>query len=220
MVATSIILFPKPNSKDVLLGLAVLTSTATIFRPELAALLIPLGFQSVFLFPSKSPRHASFSKSVIACSLSVMAGLVITGTVDKYFWADQWNLSSTSPASTSSIVSLISKYPFLWPEGQGFVFNVLHGKSSDWGTSPWYFYPVMSLPKILSLAYPFALYELAASLLNARSMEGMEGGLKGLGFVVLIQMGLMSLLGHKEWRFLIYGVPIWDLLAVLGWDRV
>ncbi|KAL0953154.1 hypothetical protein HGRIS_004417 [Hohenbuehelia grisea] len=87
--------------------------------------------------------------------------------------------------------------PPLWPELASIWFNVWQGKSADWGVSPYHTYITSALPKLLLTAFPLALLSPFTPLL-----------LPAITFVLL-----MSLLGHKEWRFIVYIVPIFDVAA-------
>ncbi|KAJ6171193.1 Alpha-1-6-mannosyltransferase subunit (Ecm39) [Penicillium chermesinum] len=99
----------------------------------------------------------------------------------------------------------------LWPELEAFVFNVVHGQSSEWGIEPWSFYFLNALPRLLLnpatylLALPIALRQPATrhpalSLLTP-----------SLTFVALY-----SFMPHKEWRFIIYIIPALTASAALG----
>jgi alpha-1,6-mannosyltransferase len=124
-----------------------------------------------------------------------------------------------------------------WPEGASLIFNVVEGQSVQWGVSPlhpigsisrikllidlhiymysktipppgsfpiqvmpWHFYFTSSLPKLLGITYPLALL---GFVLNRKIFL--------LGACTLVFLVAMSCLGHKETRFIIYIVPVWNL---------
>ncbi|CAA7269473.1 unnamed protein product [Cyclocybe aegerita] len=93
----------------------------------------------------------------------------------------------------------------LWPEFSGIYFNVFEGKSSEWGTSPPLTYFVLSLPKLLAAGLPLSIFGLIVDR-QARSLI----------IPPLVFISLMSCLGHKEWRFIVYTVPIFNIAASLG----
>ncbi|EPQ52524.1 hypothetical protein GLOTRDRAFT_79634 [Gloeophyllum trabeum ATCC 11539] len=93
----------------------------------------------------------------------------------------------------------------LWPEFSGLYFNVYQGKSADWGVSPAHTYFTSFLPKILLSALPL-------SLLGA----AIDGRVREILFGPLVFVGLISALGHKEWRFVIYAVPMFNVAAARG----
>ncbi|CAG8475097.1 8079_t:CDS:2 [Diversispora eburnea] len=78
----------------------------------------------------------------------------------------------------------------MWPEGFVFYFNAILGKSIEWG--------VISGP--LSILSMFVDARTRRFLLPAISL------IIGLSFI-----------GHKEWRFIVYTVPIFNICAAIGW---
>lgn len=97
---------------------------------------------------------------------------------------------------------------WMWAEGAVFWFNAIEGKSVAWGVSPWYTYFTLLLPKIAIVSMPLAL---VATVIEPRFRRYM--------LPATVFVSLYSLLGHKEWRFVIYVVPILNLGAaiVLSW---
>ncbi|KAF9126219.1 hypothetical protein BGW39_006788 [Mortierella sp. 14UC] len=93
---------------------------------------------------------------------------------------------------------------WMWAEGAVFWFNAIEGKSVAWGVSPWYTYFLVLLPKIAGLALPLAL---AGTVVEQR----LRRYLLPAGVFVT----LYSFLGHKEWRFVIYVVPLLNLGAAI-----
>ncbi|KAF9574050.1 dolichyl-P-Man:Man(7)GlcNAc(2)-PP-dolichol alpha-1,6-mannosyltransferase [Mortierella alpina] len=93
---------------------------------------------------------------------------------------------------------------WMWAEGAVFWYNAILGKSVAWGISPWHTYFTQLLPKISGLALPLAL---AAVVVEQRFRRYM--------LPAGVFVGLYSFLGHKEWRFVIYVVPILNLGAAI-----
>ncbi|KAF9943053.1 dolichyl-P-Man:Man(7)GlcNAc(2)-PP-dolichol alpha-1,6-mannosyltransferase [Mortierella alpina] len=93
---------------------------------------------------------------------------------------------------------------WMWAEGAVFWYNAVLGKSVAWGVSPWHTYFTQLLPKISGLALPLAL---AAVVVEQRFRRYM--------LPAGVFVGLYSFLGHKEWRFVIYVVPILNLGAAI-----
>jgi len=77
------------------------------------------------------------------------------------------------------------------------VFNVLQGRSSEWGTEPPTYYFVKALPKLLTGTLALAA---AAPFVERRAARPLA---VGLGYVAVY-----SLLPHKEVRFLFPAVPL------------
>ncbi|KAF9955678.1 dolichyl-P-Man:Man(7)GlcNAc(2)-PP-dolichol alpha-1,6-mannosyltransferase [Mortierella alpina] len=93
---------------------------------------------------------------------------------------------------------------WMWAEGAVFWYNAVLGKSVAWGISPWHTYFTQLLPKISGLALPLALLAVVVEQRIRRYM--LPAG---------VFVGLYSFLGHKEWRFVIYVVPILNLGAAI-----
>ncbi|KAE9400657.1 hypothetical protein BT96DRAFT_992770 [Gymnopus androsaceus JB14] len=108
-----------------------------------------------------------------------MASIALTTAVDSYFWRT-----------------------LVWPEFAGIYFNVVEGKSSEWGTSPPLTYFISSLSKLLLTAFPLSIL---GFFMDSRIREALT---PHIAFVALI-----SLLAHKEWRFIIYVVPVFNIAA-------
>ncbi|VDC07634.1 unnamed protein product [Peniophora sp. CBMAI 1063] len=95
-------------------------------------------------------------------------------------------------------------YP-LWPEFAGIYFNVYEGKSAEWGVSPAHAYFSSHLPRLLLLGVPLAIF---GALIDSRAREAV--------LPALCAVGLLSGLGHKEWRFIVYTVPMFNFAAARG----
>ena len=94
---------------------------------------------------------------------------------------------------------------FLFPEAHNIYFNVLQGKSSEWGISPWHHYILSALPRILMGALPLAFLGIIV-----------EKRVRGLLLSPMVLVAGMSLLKHKEWRFIVYVVPMMNVAAARG----
>jgi len=161
-------------------AIALLTATTVILRLELLPLLGSIALQQVAL---DNGLFWVITKKCI--SIGILA-LSTTVSLDSYFW---------------------KRWP-LWPEGVALVYNVVEGKSKDWGVSPWHFYATSSLPKILTMAYPLAILSFADSrcrLLLAPTVA----------FIAAL-----SFLHHKEWRFIVYVIPTLNLCSCVGLSRI
>ncbi|KAJ5217191.1 hypothetical protein N7468_010199 [Penicillium chermesinum] len=165
------------------LSLILLTFAGVVFRSELAVL---VATTTLYLLAS---RRITLLSCIKAGLLGLSLGLCTTVPIDSQFW---------------------QRWP-LWPELEAFVFNVVHGQSSEWGIEPWSFYFLNALPRLLLnpatylLALPIALRQPATrhpalSLLTP-----------SLTFVALY-----SFMPHKEWRFIIYIIPALTASAALG----
>ncbi|OJT14972.1 hypothetical protein TRAPUB_8415 [Trametes pubescens] len=93
----------------------------------------------------------------------------------------------------------------LWPELHGVYFNAIEGKSAEWGVSPFHAYFSSHLPKLLLSAAPLSML---GAILDKR--------IRGLLVPYVAFLLLISGLGHKEWRFVIYSVPAFNIAAARG----
>jgi hypothetical protein len=107
----------------------------------------------------------------------------MTVVIDSYFW-NQWPL---------------------WPEFASLFFNVVEGKSAEWGVSPPHTYFTSYLPKLLLGALPLSVL---GTFIDARVRSFI---LPSLAFIALL-----SSIGHKEWRFVAYVVPLFNIAAARG----
>ncbi|ORX52044.1 hypothetical protein DM01DRAFT_1259294, partial [Hesseltinella vesiculosa] len=112
-------------------------------------------------------------------------------------------LTSTLALACTVMVDSWFWQRWVWPEGEGFYFNAVLNKSHEWGTLPWYGYVALFLPRVLLTAYPRSLVAWI-TVPHARPLL-----LPCWTFIALF-----SLLPHKEWRFIIYMVPV--LTSVAG----
>jgi len=120
-------------------------------------------------------------------AISSLVALLISVPLDSYFWQEP-----------------------VWPELWAFYFNAVQGKSSDWGTEPWYYYFVNALPRLLLNPLTLLLIPLAVLLPGTRR--------RTLGLIIpsLLFMAVYSLQPHKETRFIIYVSPPLTAAAAVG----
>ncbi|KAF7289265.1 Mannosyltransferase [Mycena indigotica] len=169
----------RPSERSVTASIALLVSSAVVFRAEIAALGAALILQSWYA------GHISFKRAFVVGAVSSMASIALTMLVDSYFW----------------------KQPYLWPEFHSIYFNVVEGKSVEWGVSPIHSYLTSHLPKLLLSALPLSLFAVFSS--GSRR-------LLPLIFPATVLTTAMSAIGHKEWRFVVYVVPTINVVAARG----
>ncbi|PKU81916.1 dol-P-Man:Man(7)GlcNAc(2)-PP-Dol alpha-1,6-mannosyltransferase isoform X1 [Dendrobium catenatum] len=97
----------------------------------------------------------------------------------------------------------------LWPELEVFWFNSVLNRSSEWGTHAFHWYFTSALPRSLLAAYPLSLLGV---LLDRRMIRYFA---PVFSFVLLY-----SKLPHKELRFIIGSVPIFNVSAAIAASRV
>ncbi|KAH9847241.1 Alg9-like mannosyltransferase family-domain-containing protein [Lenzites betulinus] len=181
-VALSLLIDRAPNATRPLVGnvrraIALLTFATAVFRSELALLLGPLVVLAVIR------KYASIGSILTVGIITGSLSIALTVLVDSYFW---------------------QKWP-LWPELHGIYFNIVQGKSAEWGVSPFHTYFTSHLPKLLLSAAPLS----ALGFLIDNRIRGLL--VPYIAFIVLL-----SGVGHKEWRFIIYAVPAFNIAAARG----
>jgi alpha-1,6-mannosyltransferase len=142
-------------------------------------------------------QRASLTKELIPAGVAGAAiGLLVTVSVDSFFW---------------------QSFP-TWPEWTGFYYNTILGKSADWGTSPptWYF--INALPRLLLNPMTLLVCIPLALGVKATQRTSQDILVPHLAFI-----GVYSLLPHKEWRFIVYSIPAFTVVASAGaswiWTR-
>ncbi|KIW03983.1 uncharacterized protein PV09_04814 [Verruconis gallopava] len=171
--------------------LFLLTFAGVVFRSEIAILVFSI---SAFLAGVNSSTIPSVV--VPAGLVGAVAGLMATLVVDSYFW---------------------NKFP-MWPELQGFYYNTILGKSSDWGVSPPNYYYTNAIPKLMMNPMTYTLLIPIAVFSPATRSKSLALLLPSITFVFVY-----SFLPHKEWRFIIYIIPALTAVASVGaswiWTR-
>lgn len=173
------------------LSLILLAIAGIIFRSELALL---VATQTIFLLAMGRVRLVQ--DAMLAGVISLFLGLQLTVGIDSFFW---------------------NRIP-LWPELDAFLFNVISGQSSEWGVSPWYFYFLNAIPRLLLNPLTYLLAIPVALRQPATRQPAISLLTPTLAFVALY-----SIQPHKEWRFIIYIIPSLTAVAALGasylWNR-
>ncbi|GAA5883193.1 hypothetical protein JCM3774_002415 [Rhodotorula dairenensis] len=164
--------------RNTLAAFALLTFAALVIRLELVALIAPFALESLL------QGSVGFFELAATGIVSALLSLAATVGIDSYFWQSE---------------------TWLWPEGHAFWFNVVEGKSLDWGVSPPLYYFTSALPKLLHLSLLPAAFSF---LLDRRSRR--------LLIPCVVLVGLLSALKHKEWRFIVYVVPAFTVAAAGG----
>ncbi|KAI0635529.1 Alg9-like mannosyltransferase family-domain-containing protein [Trametes polyzona] len=153
----------------------------------------------------------TFATVVFRAELALLLGpLALHALVRKYTsFGGILKVGVTTAALSVALTVSVDSYFWqrwpLWPELHGVYFNAIQGKSAEWGVSPAHAYFSSHLPKLLLSAAPLSAL---GALLDNR--------VRGLLVPYVTFLALMSGLGHKEWRFIIYVVPVFNVAAARG----
>lgn len=155
--------------------------SAAVFRSEVA-LLLATNALWLLIIP-----QASLGLIIRPFIVSFALSVTVTVLVDSYFWQR-----------------------FLWPELWGFVYNVVQGESSNWGTSPFHYYFTSAIPKLLlnPLTIPAVGIALQSPAYHRLAQR--------LVIPNLLFVAIYSVQPHKEARFIFYVVPPLTAAAALG----
>lgn len=184
-----------------MLGLTWLAFTGVVFRLEIGLLAGLVGLVSAAFGQSHLPLN------VIMLVAGTVVGAVASFLVDSYFW----------------------DY-LLIPELVSFKFNILQGKSADWGTEPFvtYFFKYLpqlfgKLPIVLVLVLPGLASDPAylpskpqPDVPSYIANHPSKNSLRILFVASVLYIVGMSFQPHKEWRFIVYVVPVFTLVAANG----
>ncbi|XP_019450137.1 PREDICTED: dol-P-Man:Man(7)GlcNAc(2)-PP-Dol alpha-1,6-mannosyltransferase isoform X1 [Lupinus angustifolius] len=155
-----------------------------------------------------------FATTVFRCDMLLLLGplgLQLLLTKDISLWGALKRCTSMALfcIGVTILVDSIMWKRLLWPEFEVFWFNSVLNKSSKWGTHAFHWYFTSALPRALLAAYPLSLFGL---LVDRR--------VRSFTFPVLAFILLYSKLPHKELRFIISSVPIFNLSASIAANRI
>ncbi|KAK8650480.1 hypothetical protein V6N13_140117 [Hibiscus sabdariffa] len=159
-------------------------------------------------------NYLVFATTIFRCDIVLLLGplgleLLLTKSISFWRALKCCTLTTLLCIGLTVLVDSIMWKRFLWPEFEVFWFNSVLNQSSEWGTHSVHWYFSSALPRSLLAAYP--LFMLGV-LLDRRLLPLV---LPALAFVVLY-----SKLPHKELRFIISSVPIFNLSAAVAASRI
>ncbi|KAI7902184.1 Alg9-like mannosyltransferase family-domain-containing protein [Cokeromyces recurvatus] len=154
-------------------------------------------------------RYLTFTGIVFRFEVGIL--LVILLGIERFLYRTIDLYTILKETMTTAFISLLVTIPldsffwntwWLWPEGMVFYFNAILNKSSEWGTLPFYAYFTSFLPRLLLVSYPLAWIAFATDRRSRRLLLPM-----------IIYIVLFSCLPHKEWRFIMYTIPVFTAAA-------
>eukprot|EP01068_Selenidium_serpulae_P019032 Selendium_serpulae@DN6503_c1_g1_i3.p1 len=203
--------------------LTILSLTAAVFRCDIILILLPC-----FLYITAN-KGVGLRSSCNAVLFGVFAGAGLSMLVDTFFWSgSKYSKKSPFPAD------------ILWPEAAVFFFNTVLNKSHEWGISPWHSYFTSMLPRglgplcfiCLVLALLWGTQEVVFKRLFSTGLKAPFCHKTWNTFVdVAVPVAMcwgfpvvaLSLLGHKEMRFIFPSMTGLSLVATWGidlfWDK-
>ncbi len=162
----------------------------------------------------------SFLSGLRTGILAATSSVLLTILVDTYFWQDlakakPENLTSAFVGSLQAGLRREGPGP-QWPELHALLFNVVEGKSSEWGVSPWHSYVTSLIPKLLAFTAPLVIIGVLRTARNPPTASAIDARANFLLLIALTHIAILSMLGHKEWRFAFYVVPALNVVATVG----
>lgn len=171
----------------------LLSFATAVFRSELVLLV------ASFCFILLVTRRVNFGQLNSAIIRGVGPGIVICAVVDGYFWKN-------TPYYAFPMV----------PEVYGFVFNVVQGNSTLWGVEPWYAYFTHHIPNMVT-------NPVVIGLLPAGLLFDLPSPARVISLSCSLFVAIYSAQPHKEWRFVVYVMPMVAVVAANGasycWQR-
>ncbi|KAH8895123.1 hypothetical protein GQ53DRAFT_642138 [Thozetella sp. PMI_491] len=187
------------------------------------------------------PLSTPASVSSLRASLVLAAIAVLLRPTNIFIWLSiltltltRFTLDGVSPLSTSSLVVLVreiimcgssvlavsvlsDRYYFgFWtfPPYQFLHFNLSQSLSVFYGSMPWHYYLSQGIPLLSTTFLPFVLLGLWKSTASEPGQTNLQSNiLKTISFAVLTMVGVLSILSHKEVRFIYPLLPILHILA-------
>merc|ERR1711935_13061 len=187
-------------------------------RPLPNTMALPLVLLALSYYPL-STRVApficlsAFSILIVRSELCLLMGAyLLWGLVNREITFPQLIINGAA----ATVAALACTVPFdsffwrrlMWPEGVVFQFNALQGRSQEWGVLPFWWYFESALPRapLLGLLFlPFGLGQRATTRILAPAL-----------FFIFIY----SFNGHKELRFILYAIPMINIVAAVGLERL
>lgn len=208
----------------------LLTFSAIAFRSEIALLLVAISVGSLIkdalATNSFSTVPWALSRSILVRLLpAVLSGIatafVLSIPLDSMLWSPV--VEPSSPATLINFIPSIirERLPelakewlghMIWPELVSFHYNAIEGHSSDWGVQPWHFYFTSAIPGMIANPLLLFVFVPMGVYYNRRC--------RLMFLECLVFVSGMSLLGHKEWRFIVYIAPLITTIGAVGASRM
>lgn len=183
-------------------GLSWIAFAGVIFRLEVGVLAASIALVSSLVF-----GQSNLFQNVMFLIVSSAIGCFVSFNVDSYFWG------------TSVLPELVA-----------FKFNVVAGKAVEWGVEPYtayftkYIVNFFRPPHVLFLSvFGLGVDPARLGLGTLKSSEQKSpslNSLRVLAISALLFVAIMSYQPHKEWRFIVYTIPIFNAVAGNGLNHL
>ena len=142
---------------------------------------------------------------------SSILSLLLSIPIDTYFWGLQYDIRyRTDP----------NQLFLMWPEMHSFYFNGVQNKSSEWGVSPWHWYFLNAIPKSVTCALPFAFIGLVYQKRRAIIGGLVDSTVLNIVGPAIIFVGIFSVLPHKELRFIMPSLTLFNVAGAYGLSKM
>ncbi|KAJ6444775.1 mannosyltransferase [Purpureocillium lavendulum] len=190
--------------------------------------------------PTKeNPRGPALLRNIwsLRASLALAALAVVLRPTNVLIWATvvgvaltRVTLRGTSPLSWTTVFVLFREAALCGPlvVGASFVsdrlyfgfwtfppynwlnFNISQSLAVFYGRNPWHYYLLQGIPLLCTTSLPFALAGLYSP---SASSPDQANTLRTLSYTVFVTVGALSLISHKEVRFIYPLLPVLNVLA-------
>ncbi|KAI8590186.1 Alg9-like mannosyltransferase family-domain-containing protein [Geranomyces variabilis] len=152
-----------------------------------------------------------FTTAVFRCDVVLLAAPILLMELyladDRRAWLrtqvpHALRVSALSIGATVAVDSYFWQQSWFWPELRVLLFNTVDNGSIAYGVEPFYAYIFRYIPKIAPTALPLVLYAFVIMPKTRRYIVP-----------VTAFVGLYSLLPHKEWRFIVYAIPMFNAIS-------
>lgn len=183
-------------------GLTWLAMTGVVFRMEVGVFAVVIAVVSSLVF-----GQSNIVANIVLLFAGGLFGTLATLFIDSYFWGKP-----------------------LVPELSSFIFNIVDGNAAEWGVEPWgayfnkYLFKLFRPPVVLILSVIGFLNDPAddgVAITDTKAVRHpARNSLRILYTSSIIFIAIMSFQPHKEWRFIIYTIPIFTLQAANGLSSI
>ena len=141
---------------------------------------------------------------------SSILSLIVSIPIDTYFWGLQYDIRYRGDSKQLFV---------MWPEMHSFYFNGVQNKSHEWGVSPWHWYFLNALPRSVTCALPFffigLFYQPRKTLMGFLDTQTVQ-----IIGPALIFIGIFSVLPHKELRFIMPALTLFNIAGAYGLSKM